>query len=92
MPATVSHYPRVSEWVYIGDTAINMAQVTDIEFGGEGDGAYAIVRLATYQAEYDVEGMNRTWFKLKDAHLVRALREYVEGMSAPLITAAAHWS
>src|SRR5438105_15733992 len=49
MAAMVSHYPRVSEWVYIGDTAINMAQVTGIEFGNAGSGTYAIVRLSRRQ-------------------------------------------
>jgi len=33
MPASVSLYPQVAEWIYLGDTAVNMAQVTAIEFG-----------------------------------------------------------
>jgi hypothetical protein len=83
MAALVSHYPRVSEWVYIGDTAINMAQVTGIEFGNAGSGVYAIVRLSSYASEYEAGDLGKTWFKVRDPELVRFLREYVTHMAAP---------
>jgi hypothetical protein len=79
----VSYYPQVSEWIYLGDTAINMAQVASIEFGWSGDETFAIVRLSSYHAVDDMEERNKTWFKVKQADLVRALRQYVEGLSAP---------
>ena len=66
MTAMVSHYPRVSEWVYIGDTAINMAQVTGIEFGNAGSGAYAIVRLSSYNSEYEAGDLGN--LKLEGVH------------------------
>jgi hypothetical protein len=83
MTAMVSYYPQVSEWIFLGDTAINMAQVTSIEFGQAGDDEYAIVRLSSYHAADDIEERGRTWFKVKQAELVRWLRQYVEGLSAP---------
>ena len=83
MAAMVSHYPRVSEWVYIGDTAINMAQVTGIEFGSTGSGTYAIVRLSSYNSEYEAGDLGKTWFKVRDPEIVRFLREYVTHMAAP---------
>ena len=83
MTAMVSYYPQVSEWIYLGDTAINMAQVTSIEFGWAGDEMFAIVRLSSHHVADDVEERNKTWFKVKQAELVRALRQYVEGLSAP---------
>ena len=83
MAALVSHYPRVSEWVYIGDTAINMAQVTSIEFGSAGSGTYAIVRLSSYNSEYEAGDLGKTWFKVRDPDFVRFLREYVTHMAAP---------
>jgi hypothetical protein len=73
MYASVSYYPRVSEWIYVGDTAINLAQVATIEFGGK-DEAYALLRLSTPDYQYEV----------RDAALVRYLREYVESMLAPI--------
>jgi hypothetical protein len=82
MAAMVSRYPRVSEWVYIGDTAINMAQVTGIEFGSAGSGTYAIVRLSSYTSEYEAGDLGKTWFKVRDPELVRLLREYVNRMAA----------
>lgn len=83
MFAAVSHYPRVSEWVYIGDTAINMAQVTGIEFGYAGGRSYAIVRLSSYDSEREAEESGKTWFEVRDPEIIRVLREYVEQMSVP---------
>jgi hypothetical protein len=83
MAAMMSHYPRVSEWVYIGGTAINMAQVTGIEFGDAGSGAYAIVRLSSYSSEYEAGDLGKTWFKVRDPEVVRFLRDYVNQMVAP---------
>ncbi len=79
MFAAVSHFPRVSEWVYLGTTAINLAQVAAIEFGDKdkGSDAYAIIRLAAYNANEEVTGLGRTWFKVRDVAVVRQLRAYV---------------
>lgn len=85
MPAMISHYPRVSEWIYLGQTAINLAQVATIEFQGDGPGAQAIVRLSTGSAEEDAD-RGRTWFLVKDARLVRDLRAYVDGQLATSVT------
>ncbi len=83
MYATVSAYPRVSEWTYIGDTAINLAQVAAIEFGSGGSGAYAVVRLSSYTIEYEADGLDKTWFKVRDAATIGWLRAYVDGLRAP---------
>ena len=85
MTAMVSHYPQVSEWVLLSDTAINMAQVSSIEFGRSGDAIFAVIRLASYQAADEVEGRGKTWFKVTQADLVHSLRRYVEGLHAPEI-------
>ena len=82
MYATVSAYPRVSEWMYIGDTAINLAQVASIEFGNGSGGAYAVVRLSSYTLEYEADGLGKTWFKVRDAATIRQLRDYVDGLRA----------
>ncbi len=86
MFAAVSHFPRVSEWVYLGTTAINLAQVSAIEFGDKdkGDDAYAIIRLAAYNADEEVTGLGRTWFKVRDAAIVRQLRAYVGQALVPV--------
>ncbi len=73
MSANVSLYPRVAEWIYLGDTAVNMAQVTAIEFGD----TYAIIRLSSYNAEDEHGERDKTWFKVRDAETVRVLRAYV---------------
>ncbi len=86
MSATVSHYPRVSEWVVVGETALNMAQVASIEFGLAGSSPFAVVRLSTYHAEREAEELGTTWFKLRDAAIVGALRDYVAAMRAPGFT------
>ena len=78
MSATVSAFPRVSEWLYIGDTAINLGQVAAIEFGSGSSGAYATVRLSSYSVEYESDGLGKTWFKVRDTATIRLLREYVE--------------
>ena len=77
-------YPdlRVSECIFLGETAVNLAQVTGIEF----DGAIAIVRLASYHAEYEHSDLGKTWFKVRDPRLVRLLRDYVERLAAPGFT------
>jgi len=79
MFAAVSHFPRVSEWVYLGTTAVNLAQVAAIEFGDKDKGAdsYAIIRLAAYNADEEATGLGHTWFKVRDVAVVRQLREYV---------------
>ncbi len=82
MYATLSAYPRVSEWMYIGDTAINLAQVASIEFGGGSNGATAIVRLSSYTLEYEADGLGKTWFTVRDTATIRALRAYVDGLRA----------
>ena len=73
MFATVSHYPRVSEWIYLDETAINMALVTSIEFRDEAGRAYALLRLSSGNYQHEV----------RDAGLVQLLREYVDQMLAP---------
>lgn len=73
MFATVSHYPRVSEWIYLDETAINMAQVTSIEFRDEAGRAYALLRLSSGDYQHEV----------RDTALVQVLREYVAQMLAP---------
>ena len=82
MPAMISHYPRVSEWIYLGQTAINLAQVATIEFQGDGPGAQAIVRLSAISGADEDADRGRTWFLVKDAHLVRDLRAYIDGQLA----------
>jgi hypothetical protein len=83
MAAAVSAYPRVSEWIYLGSTAINMAQVASIEFGHTDGDAYAIVRMASYSAAREAAELGRTWFEVHSTALVRQLRGYVDGMAAP---------
>jgi hypothetical protein len=83
MGAMVSYYPQVSEWIYLGETAINMAQVTSIQFQQSGDEEQAIVRLASYRAGDDFDDRDKTWFRVTQADLVRALRHYVDGLRAP---------
>jgi len=82
MYAAISAYPRVSEWMDIGDTAINLAQVASIEFGGGSNGVTAIVRLSSYTLEYEADGLGKTWFTVRDAATIRALRAYVDGLRA----------
>jgi hypothetical protein len=83
MGAMVSYYPQVSEWIYLGETAINMAQVASIEFQRSGDEEQAIVRLSSYHAGDDLDDRDKTWFKVTQEDLVRALRRYVDGLRAP---------
>jgi len=82
MYAAISAYPRVSEWMDIGETAINLAQVASIEFGGGSNGATAIVRLSSYTLEYEADGLGKTWFTVRDAATIRSLRAYVDGLRA----------
>jgi len=82
MYAAVSAYPRVSEWLYIGEIAINLAQVAAIEFGSGSSGAYATVRLSSYTVEYEADGLGKTWFKVRDAPTIGLLRAYVDGLRA----------
>lgn len=83
MPATVSYYPQVSEWLYLGDVAINLAQVASIEFEHTGDGEAAIVRLASYRIADEFDDSGKTWFRVSGAELVQSLRQYVEALRAP---------
>lgn len=85
MPATVSTYPRVSEWVFIGATAINMAQVASIEFGNAEGHAFAIVRMASFTPSREASDLGRTWFEVHNSGSVRQLRAYVDGMAAPTL-------
>ena len=82
MYATLSAYPRVSEWMDIGDTAIYLAQVASITFAGGSSGATAIVRLSSYTLEYEADGLGKTWFTVRDAATIRALRAYVDRLRA----------
>jgi hypothetical protein len=82
MALQVSHYPRVSEWLFIDDTAINMAAVISITFSADSAGDYAIVRLAGYHGTGDAE-RGETWFEVRESGLLRVLRGYVVQMAAP---------
>ena len=83
MSALISHYPRVSEWLFIDDTAINLAMVAGITFSGDSQGEYAIVRLASYRGGLSDAERGETWFEVRDDTLVGVLRRYVEQMAAP---------
>jgi hypothetical protein len=84
MSALISHYPRVSEWLYLDDTAINLAMVSSITFSGDSLGEYAIVRLAGYRGSLSDAERGETWFEVRDEAPVSLLRRYVEQMAAPL--------
>lgn len=79
----VSYYPQVSEWIFLGEAAINMAQVASIEFSRGPDDACAIVRLSTYRASDGPDEMGATWFKVMRPELVRYLRDYARRLAAP---------
>jgi hypothetical protein len=85
MPASVTAYPRVSEWIFIGATAINMAQVASIEFGNAEGHAFAIVRMASFVPARESADLGRTWFEVHNSGIVRQLRAYVDGMAAPAL-------
>ena len=84
MSALISHYPRVSEWLFLEDTAINLAMVSSITFSGDSLGEYAIVRLTGYRGSPVDAERGETWFEVRDDTLVRVLRRYVDQMAAPL--------
>ena len=85
MPAMVTAYPRVSEWIYIGATAINMAQVAAIEFGNTEGHAFAVVRLAAFVPSREASDLGKTWFEVHNSGIVRQLRAYVDAMAAPAL-------
>jgi hypothetical protein len=84
MSAQVSHYPRVSEWLFVGDTAINLATVTSITFSADSAGEYAIMRLNGYRGEPSEREQGETWFAVRDADVLQQLRAYVAQMAAPV--------
>jgi hypothetical protein len=81
----VTAYPRVSEWIYIGTTAINLAQVAAIEFGNAEGHAFAIVRMASFVPSREAADLGRTWFEVHNSGIVRQLRAYVDAMAAPAL-------
>jgi hypothetical protein len=83
MFAQISHYPRVSEWLFVEDTAINLAMVTSITFSADSAGAYAIVRLPGYRGDQDDRERGETWFAVRDPEVVQRLHAYVAQMAAP---------
>ena len=85
MPAMVSAYPRVSEWIYLGSTAINMAQVAAIEFGNAEGHAFAIVRMASFAPAREAADVGKTWFEVHQSAVVRQLRAYVDAMAVPAL-------
>jgi hypothetical protein len=84
MFAQVSHYPRVSEWLFVEDTAINLAMVTSITFSADSAGDYAIVRLPGYRGDLSDREQGETWFTVRDADVLQRVREYVAQMAAPV--------
>ncbi len=87
MGALVSHYPRVSEWLYVGDTAINLATVISITFNGDSAGEYAVLRLPASGDRRD-DDVDRDWLEVRDVAVIRQLRHYIEQAYAPAAAAS----
>lgn len=84
MFAQVSHYPRVSEWLFIEDTAINLAMVASVTFSTDSAGEYAIVRLPAYRGGMPDGERGDTWFSVRDDAVLYRLRAYIAQMAAPV--------